>query len=214
MSLRTSIFVVIFVVFATNIYAEEQPASTIPPKQDICTKCECTGDKTKIIDCSDKGLESIPNDTVWPTNVSIEARLDHNNFVHIKSFGSIPGLTRLSLSHCRVTAIDDSVFVDLTNLTFIDLSNNQLTTDALGPNVFKGHYAADGYLPMKSMRVLHLGYNALHSLDQDLFEHLTYLEELSLKFNPFKVLDHSTIVAISSLDRLKVNSLNHRNVTM
>jgi hypothetical protein len=54
------------------------------------------------------------------------------------------------------------------------------------------------------MRVLHMGYNAIHSLDQDLFEHLTFLTELSLKYNPISVLDQSTVLAISSLDYLKV----------
>lgn len=71
--------------------------------------------------------------------------------------------------------------------------------------MFRGLYAPDGYEPMRNMRVLHMGYNAIHSLDQDLFEHLTFLTELSLKYNPISVLDQSTVLAISSLDYLKVS---------
>jgi hypothetical protein len=70
-------------------------------------------------------------------------------------------------------------------------------------------YAPDGYEPMRNMRVLHLGYNAIHSLDQDLFEHLSFLTELSLKYNPISVLDQSTVLAISSLDYLKVTFENN-----
>jgi hypothetical protein len=196
MALKYAIFI-LCAIFCGQIFAEDE----------ICIECECSGDTPRIVNCADKKLEAVPNATSWPQNVEIEARFEHNNLVHLKSLGAIPGLERLSLSHNKITLIDDMAFQDLTNLTFLDLSNNQLTSDVLRPHVFKGQYATDGYQPMKQMRVLHLGYNAIHSLDQDIFEHLTFLTELSLKFNPLSVLDHSTIIAISSLDYLKVRKI-------
>lgn len=60
------------------------------------------------------------------------------------------------------------------------------------------------YEPLRSMRKLKLSYNQLHSLHQDVFEHLPELEELRLDGNPLTVLDHVTVVAISSLALLKV----------
>ncbi|KAF4521506.1 hypothetical protein B566_EDAN001806 [Ephemera danica] len=215
MSHIISLSLAILVIFVASIQAEDA-STTSPPTTtagNICKICECSGDKPKIVDCTDRKLDAIPDASVWPTNVDIEARMDHNLFTHIKPLGSIPGITRLSLSYCRVTVIEELAFQELGNLTFLDLSNNQLTTDALTPNIFKGHYAPDGYMPLKSLKVLHLGYNSLHSLDQDLFEHLTYLTELSLKSNPFKVLDHQTIVAISSLDYLKVLDLSYTSLS-
>lgn len=193
MALKHAIFLIIAILCSPIFTADE-----------ICIECECSGETPRIIDCTDRNLEAIPNATTWPQNVEIEARFEHNSLVHLKPLGPIPGLERLSLSHNRITLIDDMAFENLTSLTFLDLSNNQLTSDVLRPHVFKGQYAPDGYQPMKQMRVLHLGYNAIHSLDQDIFEHLTFLTELSLKFNPLSVLDHSTILAISSLDYLKV----------
>lgn len=53
------------------------------------------------------------------------------------------------------------------------------------------------------MEVLKLGYNALHSLHQDLFEHLANLKVLSLEGNPFTVIDSATVMAISSLPYLE-----------
>lgn len=52
---------------------------------------------------------------------------------------------------------------------------------------------------MAKMKNLDLGYNALHSLHQDLFEHLGSLTYLSLEGNPLSVIDSSTLLAISNL---------------
>lgn len=56
------------------------------------------------------------------------------------------------------------------------------------------------------MKVLKLGNNMLHTLDQDLFEHLGSLEVLSLELNPFKVIDIHTETAISGLLHLQVRA--------
>ncbi|XP_059479910.1 leucine-rich repeat neuronal protein 2-like [Neocloeon triangulifer] len=181
--------------------------------QEICSKCQCTPGTSTLVDCTDKALTAVPNATEWPKDVAIEARFDHNRLVHLTSMGSIPTLEKLSISHCQLTLIDDLAFMHVPNLTYLDLSNNQLTSETLRPQVFRGLYAPDGYEPMRQMRVLHLGYNAIHSLDQDLFEHLTFLTELSLKYNPLSVLDQSTVLAISSLDYLKVLDLSYTGLT-
>lgn len=55
------------------------------------------------------------------------------------------------------------------------------------------------------MKIFRVAYNQLHTLDQDLFEHLDYLEVLDLSHNPFTVIDQPTLVALSSLPYLKVN---------
>ena len=66
---------------------------------------------------------------------------------------------------------------------------------------------AEEYEPLAALRVLNLGYNDLHSLDPDLFEHMPELEELDLSGNPMTVLDHVTLIAIASLPRLKVSDI-------
>lgn len=61
------------------------------------------------------------------------------------------------------------------------------------------------YLPLRSLRILKLSHNDIHSLNQDIFEHIPEITELLLDGNPLKMIDHNTIVAISSLSTLKVN---------
>lgn len=78
--------------------------------------------------------------------------------------------------------------------------------------VFQGRFLPEEYEPLVAMRVLNLAYNDLHSLNQDLFEHLPELEELDLSGNPLTTIDHVTLIAISSLPMLKVGSAIARRV--
>lgn len=72
------------------------------------------------------------------------------------------------------------------------------------PTIFEGAYDAGSYEPLKNLRVLNLSHNELHTLDPDIFEHFPNLEELIISFNPFKVIDRNSEVAISSIGRLSV----------
>jgi len=103
--------------------------------QEICKTCQCTTGAITLIDCTDQQLSAVPNGTDWPKDSEIEARFDHNKLVHLTNLGSIPTLEKLSLTHCQLTLIDDLVFMNLPNLTYLDLSNNQLTSEVLRPQV-------------------------------------------------------------------------------
>lgn len=69
---------------------------------------------------------------------------------------------------------------------------------------FKGIYAEDEYLPLKSMIILRLANNKLHTLHQDIFEHIVNLQILDLHGNPLKIIDSQTLMAISGLRSLRV----------
>lgn len=73
----------------------------------------------------------------------------------------------------------------------------------LTPDVFKGPYSNQMYEPIQ-LRHLDLGYNQIHSLQKDVFEHTPYLEVLILAGNQLRVLDQVTQIAISSLTQLQV----------
>lgn len=68
----------------------------------------------------------------------------------------------------------------------------------------QGRFSPEEYEPLAAMRKLSLAHNELHSLHQDLFEHLPELTELDLSGNPLATIDHVTLIAISSLPMLKV----------
>lgn len=72
---------------------------------------------------------------------------------------------------------------------------------------FQGRFMPEEYEPLAALRTLNLAYNDLHSLHQDLFEHMPELEELDLSGNPLTTIDHVTLIAISSLPMLKVSEI-------
>lgn len=63
------------------------------------------------------------------------------------------------------------------------------------------------YMPLRSLKELRLDHNNLHTLNMNLFEHTTDLEILDLSYNPLKVIDKHTTIAIDSLPFLKVSLL-------
>jgi Leucine rich repeat len=104
--------------------------------EDICSECQCTKGTSTLIDCTDRQLSAVPNASAWPSDADLEARFDHNKIVHITTLGSVPTLQKLSFTHCQLTLIDDLAFMHLPNLTYLDLSNNQLTSEVLRPQVY------------------------------------------------------------------------------
>lgn len=55
-------------------------------------------------------------------------------------------------------------------------------------------------------QILKLSNNQLHTLDQDLFEHLPNLEYLSIDSNPIMTIDHLAAIALSDIPHLKVRN--------
>lgn len=111
-------------------------------------------------------------------------------------------LTELDLSDNFIRNINSSYFANLQNMVVLDLSRNNIET--LKPGVFKGKRMDGDDYPLQSLTTLKLSNNKIHTLDADLFEHIEQrLEVLDLSYNPLKVIDHQTIVAIGSIIYLK-----------
>lgn len=111
-----------------------------------------------------------------------------------------------------IEKIGKGAFKNLPLLEYLDLTYNKLTFRTLKPEIFEGNYSPETYEPLKSLKVLKLGSNQLHSLDPDLFEHLPNLEELHIPANPFTVIDHGSTVAISSIPNLRVIPFFNKNM--
>jgi Leucine-rich repeat (LRR) protein len=84
-------------------------------------------------------------------------------------------ITVLDLSHNQISWIEKRAFINLTSIEILDLSNNRLKSEILTPEIFEGHYSAETYLSLKTLKELRLGNNDLHVLHPDLFEHLPTL---------------------------------------
>lgn len=118
-------------------------------------------------------------------------------------FPKLP-IRHLSFRHNVVRKIERAAFRNLSLLESLDLSYNRLTYEQMPQSIFEGAYDAATFEPLKNLKVLNLSHNELHTLDPDIFEHFPNLEELILGFNPFKVIDRNSEVAISSIATLSV----------
>lgn len=111
-------------------------------------------------------------------------------------------IRRLNFRHNTIRKIEKGAFANLKLLESLDLSHNELESGEMHPAVFEGLYAPTAYEPIQNLKVLNLSHNSLHTLDPDLFEHFPNLEELDISFNPFKVIDQNSEIAISTIGRL------------
>lgn len=172
----------------------------------VCVSCTCT---ETTIDCSSGKLKRHPNASEWPTDkVITDVLMDNNYIVHVTQYPRMAVL-RLSLHHCNIVHIDNEAFKNLQNLTELDLSYNDITSANLDPAVFQGSFAPDEYKPLTDLHTLKLSFNAIHTLKSDVFEHTPNLRILSLDSNPLRVLDHSTVMAISTLTFLEALDLSY-----
>uniref|UniRef100_A0A1Q3FN08 Putative leucine-rich transmembrane protein n=1 Tax=Culex tarsalis TaxID=7177 RepID=A0A1Q3FN08_CULTA len=168
----------------------------------LCASCTCDAPQ-KTFKCSSMKLSSkLFNTTGWASlndsGVAVDIMLlDRNGITEVPVFPSLD-IRVLDLSQNNISVIAKKAFFSLSKLEVLDLSHNMLTTKALVPAVFEGPFSPDDYEPLGQLRVLRLGYNQLHSLDADLFEHMPNLQELSLVSNIFKTIDTLTENALSS----------------
>lgn len=202
----------------SNATSEDNKPKSDAPSDDknlpngLCSPCKCDAAK-KVFDCSSAKLYKLFNMSDWlslnESGVATETMLlDHNGLSSVPEFPQLD-VKVLDLSHNNISAIAKKAFFGLSNLEVLDLSYNMLTSKSLIPEIFEGSYNPDEYLPMEKLRVLRLGNNQLHSLDQDLFEHLPNLVELSLVSNVFKVIDQLTETAIASVKTLRSLDLSY-----
>lgn len=179
--------------------------ATSPVQRNMCDVCSC---QDGIVNCTRRGLEDHFSDENWPNRSIVEVSFAKNSFVHVRAFPNIV-INRLILRENSITTIDEGAFLEIRNLTELDLSHNQLTTPLLSPHIFRGRFSPEAYTPLAKMEELNLAYNALHSLHQDLFEHLGSLKILSLEGNPLTVIDSATVIALSNLPYLEELDLSY-----
>ncbi|XP_032525797.2 leucine-rich repeat neuronal protein 3-like [Danaus plexippus] len=178
----------------------------------ICRKCSC---KDVKVDCFDQSLTDYFSKDEWSLLKDLKpdvVDLSENLFRNVTVMAELP-IRVLNLSRCSIEFIENGSFKDLQKMAVLDLSHNKLTTEKLSPHAFEGRYSPEEFEPLSSMRTLSLAYNDLHSLNQDLFEHLPELTELDLSGNPLTTIDHVTLIAISSLPMLKVLRMRSCDLT-
>lgn len=93
-------------------------------------------DTDTIVNCTNLGIENHFRNADWPSKALEEVIFKGNFLVDLKAFPNIT-TNRLILSGNRITKIDDKAFKEISNLTELDLSHNQLTSELLRPAIFE-----------------------------------------------------------------------------
>ncbi|KAI4500047.1 hypothetical protein M0802_004917 [Mischocyttarus mexicanus] len=174
----------------------------------LCTICSCG---SILVNCSQRNLNNTFEDVQWPKTPISEITFITNKLVHIKPFPSVI-IQKLILRQNQITKIDNCAFKNIVNLTELDLSHNQLTTENLKPQIFEGKFSPEAYEPIP-LKYLNLASNSIHALDQDFFEHLESLKVLILAYNPLTMLAGHTTLAINSLPYLEELDLSYCSLT-
>ncbi|KAF7286630.1 hypothetical protein GWI33_004663 [Rhynchophorus ferrugineus] len=194
-------------------------ASSAEEKLPLCSVCTCKFKENKF---SAEVICNKDTSTIWTQNStwinpSNNESYDYssvsllNQEIYVLNYTFLPSNLRyLSLANSNIRQIANSPFRNLQNMNTLILSYNEL--EILSPHTLKGLYMEERLMPLKSLKVLKLDHNKIHSLHMDIFEHTTDLEILDISYNPFKIIDKQTTLALSSLAMLKELYLGYTEI--
>lgn len=170
-----------------------------PPFCELC-KCDDNTNNTYDVYCTNNPkvinylfMDDFWNDTIKTLTVqNIDLPILEEQF-------PVMNLTKLDLSYNSIAKINHTnlVFANLEKMVELDLSHNELTV--LDGEMFRGLRVDGRDYPLRSLRILRISHNILHTLDKDLFQHLDALQVLDISYNPFMVIDQNTEIAIDSM---------------
>ncbi|XP_071792808.1 slit homolog 2 protein-like isoform X2 [Asterias amurensis] len=137
---------------------------------DCPESCSCSG---SIVDCSDAGFHSVPDNI--PTYTT-ELRLNENDISRISADGkfvNLINLNKLDLRNNRISIIEEGAFQGASNMFELNLRTNRLT--CIGNETFIG---------LKSLRLLALYDNGISTITSGAFDSLKELSTVNLMGNP------------------------------
>uniref|UniRef100_A0A1A9W9I4 LRRCT domain-containing protein n=1 Tax=Glossina brevipalpis TaxID=37001 RepID=A0A1A9W9I4_9MUSC len=195
--------------------------------ENICKTCICqqvrqdTGNNKQfydILNCTKKGFKHIL--ARWPIQFGNGTKGDHiiilatfsgNTIDVLQQLPSTNATLHFTCRHCNIKHLQAPTFLDVPNINTLDLAWNEIESDELVPDVFRGPYHTTNYEPI-ALYELDLSHNRLQSLDRRIFEHTPNITRLNLSFNPYKILDISTSVALASATLLQSLDLSYTGI--
>lgn len=164
------------------------------------------------LNCSRRNIDEIPDK--WPEQINSIDKDGHvlitffnNTISTVSQLPSVPGKrVAIIFKANKILDIEDDSFSEIEELVYLDLSNNYISGEVLRSEIFQGKYS-DGIYASIALETLNLGYNDIHSLDRYLFQYTPNLTRLYLNNNPIEILDHVTLLALSSASNLQVLDL-------
>ncbi|XP_068153808.1 leucine-rich alpha-2-glycoprotein [Drosophila tropicalis] len=193
------------------------------PVANICETCVClsTQDSSnrihQTLNCAMKNFEHIL--ARWPTEfgtqstgVELVASYSGNRIRLLQQLPATNATLTLSCRHCGMQQLQAPLFMDVPNVQGLYLSWNEISDEALKPDLFRGPFKATKYEPI-ALKDLDLSHNRIARLDRKLFEHTPQLTKLALAYNRLNVLDAATTASIAAVTTLQRLDLSHNEMT-
>ncbi|KAK9505977.1 hypothetical protein O3M35_009929 [Rhynocoris fuscipes] len=117
-----------------------------------------------------------------------------SNTLTKKHLENLKDVERLNLNANSLTELPEDLFQDATNLTWLDLKNNNVQ---LPKNIFRN---------IPKLEVLELGSNNISYLEPGIFKNLSKLRLLNLWANKLKNLSRALFSDVTNLENLDLNS--------
>ncbi|KAF5288305.1 hypothetical protein FQR65_LT12038 [Abscondita terminalis] len=201
-------------LIATTLTLADDPV--FEDSRELCSKkcvCELSKDNSTLyINCESKLMKhTIAN---WPDHPShLMATFKNNTIVTLEKVpGSDAEDLKLTYSHCKIKYIATGLLGSAINTKYLDLSHNEIESEQLSADVFKGPYNNTSYEPIK-LEHLDLSYNRIHSLQKNVFIHTPHLKYLSLEGNRMRIIDHVTCLALAKVPKMQFLNLANNKFT-
>lgn len=217
------------IIFAFIICAAHCQDNAIPYEsgENACKKCNCSVKETDPTDqiftlnCADKQLKQIlsnygdlfpANNPLGTKNKTVDITYASNNINYLKQLPPINARTHFSCRRCQLNDIQSAAFIDCPNLSTLDLSWNNLNSDAIRSDIFRGRFNEQIYEPLPLVSI-DLSHNQIATLNSLVFEHLNGLKRISFAYNPLNIMNQDTCLAIASLHFIEHLDLSYTNLT-
>lgn len=197
------------------------------PGEQACQKCLCSvkqtqpADQVFVLNCADRQLKQLlsgygdlfPGNDPRGTNKTVDITYASNTIGYLKQLPATEARAHFSCRRCELVDISSAAFIDVPNIVTVDLSWNNLVSDAIHADIFRGRFNEQIYEPIP-LTSIDFSHNRIETLSRDVFEHLNGLRRLSLAYNPLNVLDNDTCVALGSLHFIEHLDLSFANITV
>lgn len=132
--------------------------------------------------------------------------MSFNTINKLSQFPSTEATIFFTCKNCKLSEIAVNAFIDAKNIISLDLSHNEITSDSLHPDIFRGPHSDADYSPI-NLQMLDLGHNKINFIDEKLFEHTPNLKKIVLSYNNLESIADGTLQALASCQNLEVKIL-------